>query len=85
MSGDRYPKWKYSSKAPACIVDDEAAEKALKGKWYDSPADIPGAEDVVPPTAREKLEETAKGLDIPVDPAWSDEQLTEAIFRKTKV
>lgn len=80
-----FPKWKYSAKQAACVVDDEAAEKALKGKWYDSPADVPGAEDIPVPTAREKLEATAKELGVPVEPTWSDEQLTEAILLKNKV
>lgn len=34
-----HPKWKYHSKEPAVIVDDEDAEEALGLGWYDTPAE----------------------------------------------
>lgn len=39
-----YPKWKYSQKE-ALIVDDAEAEAALKGKWFDTPADVPAPKE----------------------------------------
>lgn len=35
-----YPKWKYKQ-GDARIVENAEEEAALKGAWYDSPADVP--------------------------------------------
>lgn len=49
-----YPKWLYSRTEEPFIVADEAAHKALKGQWFESPADIPGKSE--PKTLGDLLE-----------------------------
>ena len=53
MSAATHPKWKYHATEAPVIVADEAAEAALDGDWFDSPADVPAA-DAEPKKAEPK-------------------------------
>ncbi len=37
---ESYPKWKYHPSFSPALVQSGEDEKALEGKWYDSPADF---------------------------------------------
>lgn len=36
-----FPKWKYSQTEDDRVVNSADEEAALKGEWYDTPADFP--------------------------------------------
>jgi hypothetical protein len=36
----RYPVWRYHATKPACIVNDEAADRALGAGWVSHPAQL---------------------------------------------
>lgn len=87
MEFAKYPRWKYAQ-GNAVIVEDEAAEAALEGQWYDSPADIPAP--VIESSEEEQLlidakaekdallaEAEARG--ITVDKRWGIARLKEAL------
>jgi hypothetical protein len=45
MSASKYPKYVYDAQSNPVLVNSEDEEKALQGKHYESPADIPASRD----------------------------------------
>jgi hypothetical protein len=81
-----YPKWLYGADGASMIVQDEDEHAALTGKWYTSPADIPGAEVVEPVEIgagqspdRAMMVGIAEAKGIKTDKRWSDARLSAEI------
>lgn len=81
MSQD-YPKWLYS-KTGSILVQDRAAQDALEGNWFESPADIVETlDEIVYLPDRSELLATAEELGIKVDKRWSDARIKNEIDKE---